>query len=441
MPGPGPGSTWGFNPTYGAPVTEAPTHSPPQPSTQPGGVNAIYQAMIESPYVSSMTVGETAGLKTKKMIDEKPEEKLYNLPLIKAFSRYLSGKVSDGEVGLEIECEGTNLFNTPVSYWSCHQDGSLRPHGEHPPIEYVLRKPLNREEIPKALAYLTAKLKATGSSIDDSPRTSVHVHVNCQKLTLKQVYQFICLYLIFEDLLVSFSGPDRIGNLFCLRAKDAEYQIIVLEQAVQKEDYRELFSNELRYSSCNVASLGKFGSLEFRSMRGTVDSKLIQQWVDILLLLRDKALEYSDPREIVEDFISSSPERLFSKVFKSRPDLGAELSIGSDLHTSLWDGLRLMRDVAYAVDWQEAKKKYSEKDFEEIKVTPPDRAYQGMVYITPCLRAGYAGYWYVVNPDGVSHEFIRPGYTSTTIILPIRKFLYTPQWHYETVHGLDMEDI
>jgi len=57
-------------------------------------------------------------------------------------------KRQEGLIGLEIEAEGTHLFNTPFRYWSCHQDGSLRTtfkNGEEfPPIEYVLKEPLNR---------------------------------------------------------------------------------------------------------------------------------------------------------------------------------------------------------------------------------------------------------------------------------------------------------
>lgn len=299
-------------------------------------------------------------------------EKIYNRPLIEAFARLLAGKVAEGEIGLEIECEGMDLFSTPIKWWSCHQDQSLRAHGEHPPIEYVLRKPVSREEVPDCLDYLSKKLKLTGSTIDDSHRTSVHVHVNCQDLTLKQVYQYVCLYLIFEELLVEFSGPERVGNLFCLRAKDAEYFITVLENAITSEDFRELFSNDLRYAACNTAALGRFGSLEFRSMRGTVDQELIQTWVDILLLLKDKALTYDDPRAIVEDFHNSRPAAFFDKIFASKPNLYKLFAHNPNLSRSMWDGLRLMRDVACAIKWEKRgvvkKKESPEKDpFEPVR--------------------------------------------------------------------------
>ena len=294
------------------------------------------------------TYDDTAGPK-----EDIPKNKIYNIPLLDAFSgKFRSLVKQDGEIGLEIECEGTNLFSAPIQWWQTHQDGSLRSHGDHPPIEYVLRKPVPREDVPKALSYLTKKLNESGSTIDDSPRTSVHVHLNCQRLTIKQIYQVICLYLIFEERLVEFSGPDRIGNLFCLRAKDADHFIQILEQAIQNENFNDLFSDNLRYASCNTASLGKFGSLEFRSMRGTVDQELIQLWVDLLTTLKDKALEYDNPRDIVDDFQRLNTEKFLQKIFGHRRDLMSVFSNWNDRHTSMWDGLRMMRDVACAVKWE-----------------------------------------------------------------------------------------
>lgn len=314
-----------------------------------------------APAAPAATPGPVKRRKTRK-------NKLYNIPVIEAFSHLLSKKKCDGEVGLEIECEGTYLFDAPISYWRASTDGSLRATGDHPPVEYVLRRPLSRTDIPKALNYLSKKLKEVGSQVADSTRTSVHVHINVQQLTMKQIVQIWCLYVIFEELLVHFSGPDREGNLFCLRAKDAEHAIQNMEQGLKTENYNDIFSEHLRYTSCNTASVSKFGSLEFRSMRGTVDQGLIQLWVDILLLIKDKALEYDNPQKIVRDFEALSPQGFLYKIFSSRQDI-FELFVDLPYRNQqMWDGLRLMRDVAYAVKWEkpvpEEKKDPEEKESE-----------------------------------------------------------------------------
>lgn len=288
--------------------------------------------------------------------------------MIEAFPHQLRNKETPGEIGLEIECEGTHLFDAPISYWQTHQDGSLRAIQGHPPIEYVLRQPLSRVDVTKALTYLNKKLHEAGSKVADSTRTSVHVHFNCQTLTIKEIYQFWCVYAIFEEMLIDFSGDDRKGNLFCLSGKQAEYNVNLLEDAVRTENFNELFNENLRYTSCNFASLSKFGSLEFRSLRGTVNQDLIQTWIDILCLIKDKALAYDNPRKIVKHFLDIGPEAYISSVFGSRPSLVKIFRDRPDRHQLMWDGMRMMRDVAYAIRWEKFDPGKEKKDPEEEKV-------------------------------------------------------------------------
>lgn len=279
----------------------------------------------------------------------------------------VKGEAYKGLIGLEIECEGTKLFTTPFKYWTCHQDGSLREHKGHPPIEYVLRQPLDRDELTKALRYLEQKLEEAGSSVVQSSRTSVHVHLNVRDWTIRQIYCFILLYIVFEEILVEWSGPERAGNLFCLRAKDSEYYIQMLEKAL-KESTLSCWKEEYRYSACNVASVTKFGSLEFRSLRGTVDVSLITTWVDVLIHLMEKSKLYSDPTEIVEEFTNLGPLPFFTKIFDNMK-IRMLFEPTPGLSGKLWDGLRLMRDVAYSCPWVRPKKREpGEPQEEEVAI-------------------------------------------------------------------------
>ena len=264
-------------------------------------------------------------------------------------------KPKNGEIGLEIECEGMNLFNSPLNYWSCHSDGSLRQYKGHPPVEYVLTEPLNYSTLVTALDYLNYNLLKTKSFLVTSSRTSVHVHINCQQLTVKQLFNYILLYIIFEEILIEKFAPERAGNLFCLRAKDSEFYLSMLENAITKHSFQG-WKEELRYSACNISSIPKFGSLEFRSLRGTVDSGTILNWVCMLLNLKQAALSYESPISIVEDFLNLGPLPFFRKIF-SDPAMRADLQLIPDLSSKLWVGLRLMRDVAYASKWSDTLKK------------------------------------------------------------------------------------
>lgn len=261
----------------------------------------------------------------------------------------------EGLLGLEIECEGTKLFDKPFKYWTCHADGSLRSKDGQPPVEYVLRQPVDYETLMKALNYLSAKLKESGSVIADSPRTSVHVHINCQQELVRDIYTFICLYIIFEELLVEWSGPNRVGNLFCLRAKDSDVYVDMLETTLKVKNFKA-WTDNVRYAACNISSLPKYGSLEFRSLRGTVDVETIDTWVSLLLHLKEKASKYGSPLEIVEEFNKIGPLPFYKKIMDNER-FSSLFDHYSNLSGKLWDGLRISRDIAYSSEWKAPEKK------------------------------------------------------------------------------------
>lgn len=331
-------------------------------------------------------------------------EKHYNKKLSQLIG--FKNSAQTGEIGLEIECEGQNLFNTPFQYWTCHQDGSLRETAGHAPIEYVLKAPLKLKEIRDALQYLDTKLKEAGSKVVKSQRTSVHVHVNCQKMTLRELFCYICLYLIFEELLVEWSGPERAGNLFCLRAKDSEFYIGMLESVLKTASFKQ-WREDYRYSACNVASIPKFGSLEFRSMQGTVDTKLIYTWVSILVMLKEASQTYDNPVEIVDDFVNLGPLPFFKKIFKD--DSMRQLFESSPgLSGKLWDGLRLMRDVAHSCEWNLPVKKNQENQEDDR----PRYKKDDVVYINgiPCrINARTSGNYIVKDSvEDIPYTLIIP---------------------------------
>lgn len=269
-----------------------------------------------------------------------------------------NGRHVEGEVGIEIECEGRNLAKRVPKYWTTHADGSLR--GES--IEYVLAAPISREAVGDALKVLNDELKKVGSVVNESYRTSVHVHLNTQAFKIRTVYNQLVLYMLFEDLLVEFCGKDRIGNLFCLRAQDAENLIQVLSDAVKTGNYGNFHGDHLRYAAVNINALGKYGSLEFRAFRGTTNSKDIEQWVSILLKIKDAAAVYDNPTEICRDFSVVGPRAFMNKVFG--PEISAVLERYKDYEKRLISGVRLVQDIAFAIDdWSSWKKGDKEEPF------------------------------------------------------------------------------
>ena len=278
-----------------------------------------------------------------------------------------------GEVGIEIEVEGRGLPRAIPSYWEFHEEPSLR--GEH--AEYVLARPVRRSSVGSLLVYLQKKLKEASAVIHDSQRTSVHVHINVQGLYIRQVYNLLVLYTILEDIFAEYAGEDRIGNLFCLRAKDAEFWITKLRKDAKDDTYNFTDQTHLRYTAVNVCALPKFNSLEFRSLRGTIDPTMIKNWVFLLLALKDASLKYSEPREIIRDFSLLGAAGFSYKVIP--PELRKLLNLGGDLTERLLPSMRLAQELAYATDWRLQEKPFRERLFgPQAKKKIPVNAMRGL---------------------------------------------------------------
>lgn len=272
----------------------------------------------------------------------------------KFFDNFPNVRQTNGEVGIEIEVEGRNLPHQLRYHWRVEGDGSLR--GDES-AEYVLKHPVPRDKVDKVLSYWKKVLGEAGSRIDNSERTSVHVHINVQEMTFTQITNFALLYMIMEEALVKFCGPTREGNLFCLRAKDAEYLVNQITNIIRTGNYRYLQSNDLRYASINFVALTKYGSLEFRAMRGTDDIELISNWVSILLKLKDIALKYKRPSDIVSNFSMMGGERWMQETLG---DLFPLVKC-DDLDIILQDGVRCVQDIAYADTMKKVKQARNKK--------------------------------------------------------------------------------
>lgn len=247
-----------------------------------------------------------------------------------------------GAVGVEVEIEGMNLpaLIGNGHQWHVEHDGSLR--GEA--YEYVFRGPVDKVKAFGRLDSLALSFKKHGSDIFDTGRAGVHVHVNVQDMSIKQVGCFITLYYIFENILLDYCGEDRVGNLFCLRTCDAEGAIPLITQAFNNHKLRGLGTDDIRYAALNLNSLPKYGSVEFRPMRSTGDMQLIKNWIDILLTMKEYSLRFNDPRDIVESMSGMSTAVMFLEVFGEHTGLVYD-------DDSMYEGVCYAQDFAYGVHW------------------------------------------------------------------------------------------
>lgn len=250
-------------------------------------------------------------------------------------------RVTDREVGIEVEMEGENLpTGTPITGWRQESDGSLRGNS----CEFVLARPVHRDQVKRSLNILHKALKGSGAKLAKTDRCGVHVHVNVQDLEFQQLINFVLLYLAFEEILVKYCGEDREGNLFCLRATDADYILAELLKSKKKSTLSNISNDTFRYASVNLAALAKYGSVEFRSLKTPDDVNSIDDWVSLLLAVKDFSLTFNDSKEIVEGFSRNGEIPFAKKVFGS---LFTKIKC-DNFGEMLRNGVRRIQDIAYA---------------------------------------------------------------------------------------------
>jgi len=215
-----------------------------------------------------------------------------------------------GTFGVEIECEGQNLKEMDTVFWKTVDDGSLRGEFPHSRAEWVFNKPLSFVNTVKALNSLALSQKKNKASLSFSYRTSAHVHVNVQELTEDQVLNFIYTYILIEEVLLKFCGPSRKANRFCLSVCDGEGALDYLHHMFRLGvvSAKNFHAHDVRYAALNISSIPKYGSLEIRSMRGTLDIDVLTTWICALGNLRTFAMEHTNVHEIHDLFVSNTPE-------------------------------------------------------------------------------------------------------------------------------------
>lgn len=260
-----------------------------------------------------------------------------------------------GEIGIELEVEGRRVLTSPSTrvndvYWTLHTEGSLR--GES--AEYVLSAPCVRGDAEALLRGLYGEFKAHGTVLNLSTRCSTHVHINASGMKVHQLASYVILWGILEEVLVNWCGDKRAGNLFCLRFSDCATAADTWADAFKTGNFN--FNESLRYLALNAHSINKFGSLEFRSLRGADNPDLVLKWIECLLHLKDLAMtRFNDPRNIATEFSGLGPveflkdllkdTRILEEVFKENDRIGVNIS------RSLWDGLRRVQPIIFCLPW------------------------------------------------------------------------------------------
>ena len=217
-------------------------------------------------------------------------------------------------LGIEIEVENIPNLVPLDTYWSTHEDGSLRNYGR----EFVSGA-LNPQQCVVALDYFFKHLKQSNPDYSFSNRTSIHVHLNVRDMTQDQIYAMVLLYAIFEKFFYQFAGKRRLNSIFCVPL----FRSNMLSKAY--EMIYGLNQTWHKYSGLNLRPMldsedrRGYGTIEFRHLYGTDDQETILSWLQAIICLRHYAMQENVAetllREIETMNTTSSYMSLFMKVF------------------------------------------------------------------------------------------------------------------------------
>lgn len=211
--------------------------------------------------------------------------------------------------GIEIELEFPEhiSIDAPKGFKRV-RDGSLR-NG----FEYVSEKPYTLRTTMKNVeeAYKVLRNYAIVSD-----RCSTHIHMDVRDFNKYQLASFLLIYHYYEESFLGMVEDKRRNNKYCISTRTAplslRHKLAVLKGSTGSFQH-------LRYSALNVNEpIRKFGSVEFRSLQGTVDIKVFSAWINLINDLGTLSKKFQTKKHFytLYNMISTRPDRFFRSNFQ-----------------------------------------------------------------------------------------------------------------------------
>jgi Putative amidoligase enzyme. len=277
-----------------------------------------------------------------------------------------------GDVGVEIELEGTNL-PIEIQGWVTKAENSLRglngravhPNDNAPdtPREYVTRGAVSLQTLRTRLNTLSAALREKNVEVRLVSRASTHIHVNMQQQSLRSILGYFIVYSMIEPVLVRLCGPERNGNLFCLpNFETGDMPSTVAGWAQHLTLKSPHWGSRGKYAALNSDPLQTFGSVEIRCFPVSTDPDTIMRWASWVTNIRNKAEQCQDETyKSLIDYVWKYPASLAWDIFTDHPGGIAAAVRPNDVEELIRKGVEgayeIYRAAKPVFDWHEKKAK------------------------------------------------------------------------------------
>ena len=220
---------------------------------------------------------------------------LGNMPIKTYKNRYPNPvflpKLVDLGLGIEVEVENVLGYSSEGSLWQSKEDSSLRNNGR----EFVTAAIQSQY----AMDLLLDLKKRLNKDISFSPRTSIHVHVNCLNLTQDTITKLLLKYLVLERDVFNWVGRAREKSIYCVPMLDSFHaQYNLFKDKILGGDW-------YKYQALNLLSLQTLGTVEFRHMYGTLDENTLSAWIGIICELFNSVINREESVSELKDRICS----------------------------------------------------------------------------------------------------------------------------------------
>lgn len=214
-----------------------------------------------------------------------------------------------GIIGIELELEGREDYPL-VNGWERKPDGSLR-NG----MEYVFDGPQGGATALESIMNMGATLQQF--PVEPTFRCSTHIHLDCRDLPLEVLERLILAYTITESIMFDHCDEYRRYSNFCVPYYRNTAMVTNLahmfKQGQVNDEHRLMaLGNWPKYSGLNLATLTRFGTVEFRGSHAMTTSEELTALAQRMLHLRRVAMENDvSSLEFVERLRNFAPSEIF----------------------------------------------------------------------------------------------------------------------------------
>jgi len=225
-------------------------------------------------------------------------------------SRFAS---KDFIAGLECEIENIDFWDDKVAQsgvWDITEDGSLRDSGRE-----FISTPLPKDRLLETFDALHNLItyKSQDKTKRFSPRTSIHVHINCLDLETDSTKSIALWYALFEPIFFLMVDPSRRNNIHC----------VGLDQTCLSESYNRPLNTMVqrwsKYTALNLIPLASIGTMEFRHMQGTDNVETLREWLNALENLWLYGQQNFVNMKAIKD--DNAVQEAFKSIFKDSPSV------------------------------------------------------------------------------------------------------------------------